>query len=329
MRYYDLIISNPTTNAIVRRWTSHPNGVNQPPDPGALNIEFDVMVSNYGSPANPGGSVITIEGVPIADLFQAQQFAGMTFTLKAGMGKGLPLSNPAQSGLIMSGFIFQSFGNWVGTEMTLDLVVFPDAYNLDAPGNFSVNWPAGLPLNTGIAQVLNTAYPGIKQYVQIQSGIVFPNAEFGIFSTLRQFAAFVLGLTAGYFGPDYNGVNIAIQGGQFFVYDGSETSVTVPIAFNDLIGQPTWIDVNLIQIKTVLRADVQMSNKVKMPQGLQGLPGMAAVTAQSLPSSSKYQSAFQGAFSVYAIRHIGNFRAPDGNQWATILNCSAPVSSNG
>jgi hypothetical protein len=326
MRYYELTLSQPKSGKIVQRWTSHPNGVNQPPDPGAQNIEFDIMVSGLGQPNDPGGSVITIEGISVAQLYQAPQYIGLTFTLKAGMGKGLPLANPAQAGLIMTGTVFQSFGNWVEDEMTLDLVVYGgnQDYTLDTPGNFSFNLPAGTPIQQGIAQVLNQTYPNAKQVIQIMPGIVFPNAEVGIYPTLRPFAGYILGLTQGYGGnSNYPGISIALQGGQFFVFDGTQQSTTVQVAFTDLVGQPTWIDVDTIQITTVMRGDVQLSNTMALPKGLQNVPGLSTVTGQALPAQSKYQSTFQGPFSVQQIRHVGNFRSNSGLEWVSIFNCPA------
>lgn len=326
MRYYDLILSDPVTNKVVRRWTSHPNGTQQPPDPGALNIEFDLIVSDYGVPNSSGASVITVEGISLADLQQTQNFAGMAITLKGGMGKGLPLANPAQAGLIMSGQVYQVFGNWTGTEMTLDFVVTGSSFTLDAPGNFSVNWPAGQPLAVGIAQVLTTVYPGVKQNIQITPGIVFPNHEAGVYSTLRQFAGFVQGLTNGYGDPAYPGVSIAIQGGEFFVYDGTQASTTVQLQFQDLVGQPTWIDVGTVQVAAVMRGDIQLGNTLRMPAGLQNSPGIVTTGQASLPSNSKYQSAFQGSFNVAAVRHIGNYRSTDGGQWVSIFNCTTSLA---
>lgn len=321
-RYYDLTLSDPKTNNVIRRWTSHPNGTNQPRDPGALDIEFDLLVTDYGTPQGSNTSTITLHGVALADITQAQSFTGLVLTLKGGMQAGLPLASPKQAGLLLVGQVFQSFGNWVGTEMTLDFVVSGSPYTLDAPGNFSLAWPAGQPLTVGIPQVLTQAYPNVKQAIQINENLVFPNDEYHTCSTLREFAQFVQGLTVGFLDTDYPGVSITIQGDEFLVYDGSATAVTVRLAFTDFVGQPTWIDQNVMQVKTVLRSDIQLSNAVLMPQGLQNLPGVVATSPASYPSQSKYQSAFQGKFTVAEMRHIGSFRSSDAAQWATVLNCA-------
>lgn len=323
MRYYDLTITK-SDGSTFRRWTSHPNGVSQPPDPGALNVEFDMFVADYAPADSPGASVITIEGVPLQDLFQAQQFVGLGIVLRGGMGKGLPLADPSQSGTLLIGQVFQAFGNWVGTEMTLDLVVIGvDPKSIDKPGNFSFAWPAGTDISQGVGNVLKQVYPKIKQNIATQSGIVFPNTESGSYSTLRQFAAYVQGLTAQYGDKaTYPGISIAFQGGEFFIYDGTQTASSKTFKFTDFVGQPTWIAAGTMQVMTVMRADIQIGDTVTMPTGLQGQPGI--VTGAYNPSSPQppqYQSGFKGKFQVSSIRHVGNFRDANGQNWATIFNC--------
>jgi len=48
LRYYDIIIGNGNNflnqiSAGGARFTSHPNGPSNPPDPGALNVEMDLV----------------------------------------------------------------------------------------------------------------------------------------------------------------------------------------------------------------------------------------------------------------------------------------------
>lgn len=322
MRFYSLTLTD-NSGKQVRQWTSHPNGVNAAPDPGALNIEFDVMVSTFGTPIDPGGSIVTLEGVALADLYQPQQFVGLNFVLQGGMGIGLPLANPAQAGVLMSGIVAQAFGNWVEDEMTLDFVVTgtTKVYSLEGPGNFTPNIPANTEIKHGIAQVLTQNYPGVKQIFNLQSGLVFSNVEAHVCSTLRQFSGYIQGLTKGFGGKaTYPGVSIASQGGQFLIFDGTTNTTSVQIAFNDLVGQPTWIDANTMQIQTVMRGDIQISNNATLPTGLQDAPGIA--TTIPLITQSKYSSTFQGAFNVFQIRHVGNFRSPSGLDWVSIYNCS-------
>ncbi|WP_244126833.1 hypothetical protein [Burkholderia gladioli] len=325
MRYYDISITPAGSTKPFRQWTSHPNGTF---DPGALNVEFDIPVAAYGAPL--GGQSVLIEGVPLADLLQAQQFAGMNFSMKGGMKAGLPLANPKQAGPLVGGQIFQSFGNWEGTEMTLDLVLNPGVYTLDQPGNIVLNWKAGSALAQALQQTFSVAYPSMSVSINISNELVQSHDEVHRCSTLEELAQLLQDITKGsFFGAGYEGVQLSIQAGQITVWDDTYEPNTVQLAFTDFIGQPTWIEPNVMQVKLVLRADIQLGTTLKMPQGLQSTPGIVLTSAASLPSSLKYKSAFQGSFSVIEQRHIGNFRAPDGASWATVINCTPLVEPKG
>src|SRR6185437_11290662 len=101
-RFYNLTIMQPGAAAgsqPFRQWTTNPQSgnVGSPStpntqqtvyDPAALNIIFDLPISPYHTPN--GSGTITLEGVALSDLQQAQQFAapapgqGMTLQLDAG-----------------------------------------------------------------------------------------------------------------------------------------------------------------------------------------------------------------------------------------------------
>ncbi|WP_070105613.1 hypothetical protein [Burkholderia plantarii] len=313
------------TGQVVRRWTSHPNGKF---DPGALNVEFDIPVATYGNPI--GMPSILIEGVPLQDLLQAQQFTGMKFKMLGGMKAGLPLANPNQSGTIVQGQIFQSFGNWEGTEMTLDFVLNPGQYTSDNPGNIVLNWTAGQKLSDALTQTLSVAFPGVAVTINISDELVQSSDDPHRCGTLEELAQLLQDITKGhFFGPKYDGVHLSIQGGQISVWDDTYEASTIQLAFTDFVGQPTWIQPNIMQIKLVMRADIQLGGTVKMPAGLQNKPGATLTSAAAMPSSLKYKSTFEGSFSVTEVRHIGNFRAPDGASWATVVNCTPIPDSQG
>ena len=109
MRFYDLSIVSIATGKVVRQWQSHPQGISAPQDPGALNVEFDLIVSPQaiaqGDPAGGGdygNSFIRVWGIPLQDISQAANLSAPTSApgptykavLKGGMAKGLPLANP-------------------------------------------------------------------------------------------------------------------------------------------------------------------------------------------------------------------------------------------
>ncbi len=198
----------------------------------------------------------------------------------------------------------------------------PSAYSLDNPGNIVLNWQANTPLSQALTQTLNTAYPNMTVTMNISDQLVLPNQEVHACSTLTQLAQYIQGMTKGYFlGENYGGVRITIQGGSIVVWDDTYRPDTVQINFSDLVGQPTWIEPNIMQAKFVMRADLQLGSIIAMPQGMQNSPGLFKTTAQSLPSSMKNQSSFQGSFRVNELRNVGMFRNPDGASWVTIANC--------
>ena len=309
MRYYDLRITNAATSQQAIRFTSHPNGVMNAPDPGALNIEFDLIAYQYAQAAPNGGdfgnSFIRIWGIPLSLISQAENLStpmGLpTYNLKllGGMGKGLPLANPAQAGLLIQGSIWRAIGNWIGTDMTLDLFLAPLSPNgsvsagnanvpsLQAVNNFSFYWPAGQPLASAVNATLQTAFPGVSRQILISPNLVLDHDQAGIMGTLGAFNDLVNRLSVAILGPQnpqYLGVKIAERNGAIVVYDGtSATSAqdtaatagttapkigTVNIAFTDLIGQPTWLGNSVIQVTCVLRADVHIFDKVTLPPSL-------------------------------------------------------------
>ena len=336
MRYYDLIVStlpsvgyqivtaptssNPNTlsagstvqqtsinSRIVKRWTTHPNGQY---DAAAQNIMFDLPILPYSTPS--GGQTITIEGVSLSDLQQGTQFAGLQFQLSAGMKSGLPLANPKQAGIIAVGTIFQSFANWEGTDMTLDFVVYPAGIE----NNLVLNWPAGTQLSTALQQTLSLGFPGIKIQMNI-GNYVSQHDNSGHYYSLEGLSEAIAQLV-----PVY----ITFQNGGIVVFDAKYQPSPVQIDFTDFVGQPTWINVNVMQLKLVMRADLSVGSTIKLPPQLSNKPGQVLTRGSSLPSSMAYQTAFNGTFQVIEMRHIGNSRASDGAQWVTLANC-VPVTA--
>jgi hypothetical protein len=327
-RFYSISVTPAATGANqaapspVRLWTSV-NTTGGGDDPGALDVEFDFFEYVYAVPM--GDSTITIKGVSLQDLQGAQDFAGMDVSVSGGMSAGLPLADPTQSGVLLKGNVFQSFGNWVGADMALNFVVRPSIYSYASPGNIVLNWTAGTTLKAALSNALTVAYPGISlvlnigQYVNSYDVVSY-------YSTLRQLATAVKSITKV---GGMQGVDIAyLNNATILASDGSIPGNASQIKFTDFIGQPTWVDINVMQFTTVMRADIQTGGLVQMPQGLQNAPGIVTTTAASFPSQLKYKTSFQGQFIVQSVRHVGAFRDPDGKAWVSIFQC-VPLSSAG
>lgn len=302
-------------------------------NPGALNIEFDIL-TYAAAQATEGGasgaSTITIEGVALADLQQTLNFFGMSVQLKGGMTKGLPLANPAQAGLILQGTIYQCYGNWVGQEQSLTLVVYPATFTYGHPGNFVLNWPKGTSLSDALKNTLAVAYPDLGVIVNIANTYVTGYDIHHVCASLIDLGNWLKAFTQT---PTSPGVDIFIPANNtLVVLDGATvlSQKVTQIAFNDLIGQPTWIQPGIVQIMTVLRADIVPGTSVKMPPGYPGSAGAVQTTSAvfaNQPNGLKYQTAFQGLFTVLSVRQIGNFRDSAGTSWVTVLQCAVQLGA--
>lgn len=317
MRYWDVEITD-ATGAVVKHWSSlTKTGQN---DPGALKITFDVYVLS-GEVAS-GSTLFNIHGVDITDLLDANRLNGNDITVRAGMTAGLPLANPSQAGVIFKGSIFQSVGNWVGTDMSISFELKPTIYTIDNPGNFTLHWKQGQTLRDALTQCFNTALPGLPQEIEISADIVSPATQVFVAPSLELLAQQIYHYTAVYF-PDlskfYRGVHIAINKGIIHVWDGTQQHASTQIAFTDLIGQPTWFQRDQLEFITPVRADLSVSNVVKMPQGIASYPGFVQTQTSAFPSNAHYRSTFDGYFQIKNVRHLGDSRSPSAQEWCSVF----------
>ena len=331
MRYYTIQVLNADGSQMQLPsgfgpaiWTSFVNGVT---DLGALQVELDLPIQNIGNPI--GAASVKIWGVPLQLLSQAADFNGKFVNIYGGMQAGLPLASPAQSGLLLTGQIYQAFGNWIGTTQYLEFIVYtegaPDA--LGGQQNITFTWPKGTQLSDAIKQCFKTAAPTYKTVVNVSDKLVPTEDIHGFFYNMAQFATYLKQTSAAIINGQtppppagYQGVDFTITQGAFTVFDGTTKTTPKLIAFNDLIGQPTWIAYNQIQVILVMRADLSVGDFVTMPATL------VTTTAESL-SQFRDQAIFQSSFQIYQMRHVGNFRQPDAQSWITAIDCFPTAAS--
>ena len=310
MRYYLIQVLNSKDNSVIRQWSSRLSNGN--PDIGALNVEIDCPIVAFDQ--TMGAGHIMLWGISLEDIGSASNFNDQILMVYGGMDKGLPLTNPKQQGLLYYGTIMQAIGNWQGNIFSLDFFAFPFSGTNAAPLNYVINWGKGTKLSDAILNSLQTTFPNIKPIVNISSSLILPTDQQGYYNTLPQLASLVnkISLTANPT-PGYSGVRMVLQQNQITVFDGTSPTAPIDIAFVDLIGQPAWYDVATISFKTVLRADLLVNSYVRMP---------TVLTTQTAQSYSRYRNTavMQNVFRIIQVRHLGNFRAPDGNQWCSIYN---------
>ncbi len=304
MRFYDIQITN-DSGASVARWTSFVDGKTVP---GALNVEFDIPIYTQAAPM--GGGYIKIWGVGLKTVGQASDFNGQNIKVYGGMQKGLPLANPLQAGLLISGIIQQAFGNWQGVEQSVDFQVLPGLGSDAMPANLVLDWKAGVPMGQALANTLNAAYPNHTIDVDINPALVLAHDEKGFHSSLSQLAEFSKSTSQNIIGGSYPGLDIAVHDTTIKVYDGTSPDAPVAISFNDLIGQPTWIAPSTISLRCVLRSDLVVGSYITMPRA-------AVTTTSSSFSQYRDKAAFQGKFQITQARHLGHFRQADGSSWVT------------
>lgn len=327
MRFYSINVTGADGGAVSAfpagaggaTWTSQVNGSN---DPGALDIELDIVTGPQATPV--GGSFLRIYGISLQQIAQAANLNKANVDITLGMAKGLPLANPAQQGLVAHATIFPAFGNWIGTAQTLDLILAPSFGTAKTPKNIVHNQPAGQTMQTALQSALSTAFPGFTPKISISPKLILPNDEIGFYGSLQQYGGYIRALSQKILGStNYPGVMIAQSGKNIIVSDGTQPGGAVKqISFQDLIGQPTWYGFNTVSLKTVMRGDISVLDKVKLPQTV------ATVQAASAPQF-RQGSGFQGTFQVQQVRHTGRFRQPTGEAWVTTFELAALNTGQG
>jgi hypothetical protein len=184
-----------------------------------------------------------------------------------------------------------------------------------------LNWQGGQPLGPALKQCLQTGFPGFMvPDPQISANIIRPQGDTpsGFYDTLEQLSQVVKRVSKSIVQtPGYAGVRISLSGTTINVFDGTQQGGMSPkvteIAFEDLIGQPTWIESPAIQIKTVMRADLDLRSQIKLP------PTLVVNTQQANSQILNQRANFQGTFNIVSVRHVGNFRQPTADAWMSVI----------
>jgi hypothetical protein len=329
VRYYNLLIADPISglayvpqgDGFVKKSATTTFGslLNGYTNPAALQIEFDLASCPLGQFQGYAG--IKVTGVGLGMISQAANLNGANFALNAGMARGLPLANPAQAGLIAQGTIYQAYGNWEGTAQTLELICYSGSV---ATGqNVSFAWKKGQSIQTAIKALLQQAFPTYTAVFNISQNLIAQSDQPGIYSSLQNVADMIQQqsqhLGQPHYGPNYNGVTITVSGNSIFVFDGqgSQAVVSKQLAFQDLIGQPTWLEPFKITFKTVLRGDLHVTDTISFPVGVSQPYALTAQSAAQPNTPASNRTAFQGEFQITEIHHFANFRQAPAESWNT------------
>lgn len=319
MRFYRLVITNAQTGAPIIPTSLGNLGItsllpNGQTNPAALNVEMDIPVS-YSHLPN-GQAIVRIWGIGLQQIGAAFNLNNANIKVYGGMAKGLPLADPSQAHMLVSGSILKAFGNWIGLDQSIDLILSAATGTEAEPLNFVLNWRAGTLLSDALAATLKTALPDAVQKITINSRLVLSHDQPGYYQTLNQLAGVIYGLSTSIItDPGYPGVSISYDGVTVRATDLSTPTAPTAIAFKDMIGQPTWLDFNLISMKTVMRGDLAINDVVTLPR--EAIFATQTASAPQYRNDPKNQSTFSGNYVIKSIHHWGNFRQPDAASWNT------------
>ncbi len=326
MRYYKVIIDDATSGKNLRTFTSLTStGLN---NPAALKIVMDIPEYSFNNPA--GLAYIKLYGVDYTDLSQSSDYNGATVTVFGGMSRGLPLANPSQAGQITKGTVFQAFGNWQGTELTLDLIIKPLKGGISDPVNLTLDCAQGASLTDAVKTALTNAYKETIPNLSIQGSFganIVANQDFkhAIYN-INDFSTYVFSASKSINkAANYLGATIVQRGNGFFLFDGTESSVTnkpTQINATDMIGNGTWTAYQAVNFKTVMRADLALGNYILMPKNSNLRIGANTFT------QFRNSVSFQNTFIIVQIRHVGDNKQPNADSWCTIIDAVEQGSEN-
>ena len=354
MRYYSIEFQNPNggfPSGIPSVFTSHQQGIYNPACP---EIEFDI--ANVYADAVITPTHLRIHNVPLDLVKKSRQYNGMNVTFKAGFKSAvpglkaqLPLENPLQAGIIAQGVVQTCYGNWLGTDLVLDFIIWPNgslgssntirSFNTgtNSPEAYQFLWEKGS-LTDAIQKTVSDM--GIKTVSgNINTTLANPPKE-PIRNYVTTFASFSKYIQAnsvlwveppsqekdgkGIYQP-YLGVRMGFKGNELVLYDGTESVRTVELKYEEFIGQPTWVtDSGIVQSVHPLRNDIWLGYTIQYPKQTPTI-----VAPQYAPVLKEYNINESSApLIVMQIRHVGKYRGATATSWCTYVNAGSAVRIN-
>jgi hypothetical protein len=187
---------------------------------------------------------------------------------------------------------------------------------LQAPLNLIHNLMPNMNLSSAIQETLSKAFPHGSPNVNISDALKLPYQDAGMYQNLQQYASYIKNLSSSILGiKDYGGVNFSSHSNVIDVWDITKNVGYGQIDAIDLIGQPTWIDIVTVSVKTIMRGDLHVGMDVTLPSTLVNIAADAVY-----PGTSAFQRThitLPGKYRITKVLHIGDFRNPDGAGWST------------
>ena len=353
MRYYKIEFSNPLGGYpanVPAVFESHPNGIY---NPGCLEIQFDIA-NVYGNMSIPATN-LRIHNVPVELVKNARSYNGMNVTISGGFKPAspdyqsrMPLEKPTLSGILGQGVVNTCFGNWLGTDLVLDFLIWPspvlgsnDLVRSPANGSgtvyqYNFDWTSGSLLNA-LTKMFNSI--GLQMVPNLKIDPIFdnpPGAGFKTsYTTFGEMANGILGISIDIKDPptysrsankgvyqEYRGVWVGFKGPNILVYDGTQKIGAVQLQDDEFIGQPTWVSSDgIVQSVHPMRNDILLGYEIQYPKNIPTIIG-----PQYSPAGREYSlNASSSTLRVQQVRHVGQFRGTSATSWATYVNAGSAI----
>lgn len=272
-----------------------------------------------GTPSASGPQNPTPEAaVPVGQSFSRTGFRSLdsrSLPRAAASAIGIPRIN---LGGVIGGIPFANFGDASSTSGGRVTSLFGGGIGglaLIKPANLIHDLKPGQSLSSAIQQTLSKAYPGANVNVAINGGLKLSYQDAGMYQNLDQYSAYIQKLSNSILGANgYLGVHMSSHDNTIDVWDGTTPISAGVVSIYDLIGQPTWIDLFKISVKTVMRSDLHIGGTLTLP------PTLINTTPEAIIGGTPEQKtsiSFTGTFIITKVLHVGDFRNPDGSSWSS------------
>jgi len=182
---------------------------------------------------------------------------------------------------------------------------------------------------SAIQETLSRAFKSGGTDIKISDALKFGFQDAGMYQSLEQYASYINKASHSLLGiKNYLGVNMTSYDNTLHVWDGTKSGQAHVIEFFDLIGQPTWLALQLIQVKCIMRGDIHCPDRVTIPDGILATLSPGAIIPYT-ESQQRTNITLPGSGIVIKVLHIGDFRNPDGVGWSTTFDIAWDSSWTG
>ena len=348
-------------------FTSHPIDAqgNFSYNPGCPEVSFEVLTAWAHMITSPFH--LQIMNIPAELLQYAKMYNNLICEISAGFQPGnnyggmLPLEvgPSSHAGVIATGYVQNCFGNWLGTNLVMDFLIYPSPMGspslevsgndgFASPQNFTFSWaydangyynPLEQELNTWFKEKFNIEVKGTlnPKLAPPPAGIKLNYTVFDKFAeSIRAYSvqcidpansdAFRNGL--GNF-QGYRGVSMVYNFASrtIFVWDGTATGEIegIQLQYSDFIGQPTWTSsAGTVQSVHPMRNDFVLAAPVTYPKQLPQIQS----TQYAATGNFAILNASGETLQIQMVRHVGRYRDTSPEAWATFLNAGPAVRYN-